>query len=326
MIKANSNSFQSVESYCRCCVCGRVFPQSAQRGAAIGTKMSCCGADEPAREQWPQPAVLKLLEVVTQQDTDSAEKLQFDAMLLCSAVEMIIEGILIGYLKATSALARPDELTFKNGRGVENLIRVYEEISGASMQDKFESLGAGDFMSDLRRLVSLRNELACNKDYAAKQAERSSVLSVRDWCLKYFSLLNNNLCQGVTRKKAVAKSEGKKKKSVLVVDDELVVLDFMCKIIKRHGLDYFGAATGMEGIRLFKENVPDCVLLDVALPDIDGLKVLKTIKEIDPSAVVHMVTGIGGEAIEKAAIRLGTTGYLLKPVDPGIVINIIKNI
>ena len=59
----------------------------------------------------------------------------------------------------------------------------------------------------------------------------------------------------------------------------------------------FGAATGREGIKLFKENSPDCVLLDIALPDMDGLSVLKEIRGINSSIAVHMVTGIGGEAI-----------------------------
>ena len=318
MIKRNPTTPQD-EFYCRFGACGMVFPETDWAGA----QSPCCGAVGVSRENWPPPAVLALLGTVSQQDLDSAAGLQTAAVVLCFAVEMTVENILIGLMKTASETEKTPDL--ESGRRIEKLISAYEKISGSTMAELFESLGEGNFMADIRQLSKLRDKLVREKDYPTSQAEKRAVLLVRDRCVKYFALLNNGLYSRTVVKKP-GNTDLQRKKSVLVVDDELFVLNFVCKLVKRQGLNVFGASTGTEGIRLFRENGPDCVLLDIALPDIDGLSVLKEMKEINPSAVVHMVTGIGGEAIERQAKKLGTSSYISKPINPDALINIIKNI
>jgi len=58
-------------------------------------------------------------------------------------------------------------------------------------------------MEDIAVLSQLRGKLVCNKDYPLRPAERRAMLSVRDWCVKYFVLLNNNLCSKGAKNKAV---------------------------------------------------------------------------------------------------------------------------
>jgi two-component system chemotaxis response regulator CheY len=302
--------------YRRCVSCGRILPHAEWKSTA--GQSPCCAAKGAACEEWPSDAALKLLEISHQQYPETTKKVQFIATFLCSAIEMMLESVLLWHIKASPKGGAKE---FKSGGGLAGLIKSYEEFSGSSMADRFETLGAGGFISDIHRLMELRSELAEEKGGPASRTSRMAVLSVREWCVKYFVLLNNSLCH-----RRAAKAAGPKKKSVLVIDDELVTLDFMSRLIKRQGLEYYGAATGTEGLRLFKENGPDCVLLDIALPDMDGLKVLKEMRGMNPSANVHMVTGISGEAIEKEAHKLGTKSYMTKPVDPDRVINIIKNI
>jgi len=327
MIEKIPNTSQT-HSYCRCGACGRILPEAEWAKAGVDTRTPCCGASGIEGEAWPSPAVTKLLETASCQDVDSPEQLQLAAVFLCFAVENIIESILIGRAKTPQGASRPSCPALENGRGFESLALAFEKVCGESLADRFENLGGGDFMTDISQLFTLRDKLAREPGYKARQSERKAVLAARYWCLKYFTLLNNNLCTKTAVKKAApaARPAAARTKSVLVVDDELVVLDFMCRLVRRQGLDVFGAATGLEGIKLFRENEPDCVLLDIALPDMDGLSVLKEIREINPAAVVHMVTGIGGEAIEKQAKKLGTRSYISKPIDPGVLIDIIKNI
>jgi len=319
----NNQTIPHYMPYCRCCACGRILPDAEWKNISVEKQTPCCGINGDSREIWPPLAVSTLLETASQADLDSPAKIQIAAVYLCFAVEMIIEDILISCSKIASRNNKESVYCPSKGRNLEDMMLAYEKLSGTSMANRFESLGAGDFMSDIRQLFCLREKIVQDKDYKAQQSEKRAVLSVQYWGLKYFSLLSNNLCSN-SMKKTPEKTLKKKVKSVLVVDDELVVLDFMCKLVKRHGLSVFSAATGTEGLKMFKENNPDCVLLDIALPDMDGLSVLKGIKDINPAAIVHMVTGIGGEAIEKQAGKLGATGYISKPVEPGILTEILN--
>lgn len=115
------------------------------------------------------------------------------------------------------------------------------------------------------------------------------------------------------------------KAKILVVDDEESILETVSGILEDEGYEVTTAASGKEGIRQFKETSPDVVLLDVWLPDTDGLDVLKAIKEdADPVSVI-MISGHSN--IEKAveAIKLGAYDFLEKPLSLEKVIIPINN-
>ncbi len=81
------------------------------------------------------------------------------------------------------------------------------------------------------------------------------------------------------------------KKKVLLVDDEYLIRYSLKKLIEQEGYEVFAAASEHEALRFFEERKPDVVILDIHLPDANGLVILKTIKEISPSAIVMMATG-----------------------------------
>ena len=101
---------------------------------------------------------------------------------------------------------------------------------------------------------------------------------------------------------------------VLVVDDEKNILESVRMVLNYEKYNVQVAGDGVGAIDLFKKFLPDIVLLDVKMPGLDGLKVLRTFKELNPTAEVIMISGHSGieEAVE--ASRLGAFDFLEKPI------------
>ena len=103
---------------------------------------------------------------------------------------------------------------------------------------------------------------------------------------------------------------------ILIVDDDLTVRDFLELFFKKKGYqDIQKAQTAKEGLELLEKNHIKLVLLDIRLPDMDGIEVLKKIKERKPGVGVIMITGFPEEAIAKEAMHKGAYDYIIKPFD-----------
>lgn len=103
---------------------------------------------------------------------------------------------------------------------------------------------------------------------------------------------------------------------ILIVDDEMIVRNFLAETLRRKGFEIFSAENGTKALALLKENVFDLVITDMNMPDLTGIDVLKKTKELSPSTIVVVITAFG--TIENAveAMRLGAFNYLLKPFSP----------
>jgi len=105
-----------------------------------------------------------------------------------------------------------------------------------------------------------------------------------------------------------------KGKTILLVEDESFAREYITRAIERKKYKVIGAAGGYEAIDLYQQHKPQCVILDIKLPDIDGKEVLKKLKQIDPQANVYFLSG-SEEIVSLAhAKSLGAAGYLTKPV------------
>jgi len=102
---------------------------------------------------------------------------------------------------------------------------------------------------------------------------------------------------------------------VLVVDDEEKVRKYMSRLLKNRGFNVDTAADGALALSLISEKDFDVVLLDVLMPGIDGITVLKEIKKTKPLIEVIMLTGNASVDTGIEGMRLGAFDYLLKPVD-----------
>jgi DNA-binding NtrC family response regulator len=100
-----------------------------------------------------------------------------------------------------------------------------------------------------------------------------------------------------------------------VVDDEPVVAKMLCAFLSRAGYETAAFPTGPAAIEALGQTRPLLVLLDLALPEMDGIEVLRRIREAAPEVVVIMVSGQGTVKAAVDAIRLGASDFLEKPVD-----------
>ena len=101
--------------------------------------------------------------------------------------------------------------------------------------------------------------------------------------------------------------------SVLVIDDEALTLRTISRGLVAEGFEVFTAASGEEGLKIFEEEKPDLTLLDIVLPGIDGVEVLRQIKAASPASIVVMMSAyhMVDRAVE--AMKLGAYDYLVKP-------------
>ena len=101
--------------------------------------------------------------------------------------------------------------------------------------------------------------------------------------------------------------------SVLVVDDEDLTLRTVSRGLRQEGFEVFTAASGEDALTVFAEEKPDLTLLDIVLPGIDGVEVLRRLKETNPAAIILMMSAyhMVDRAVE--AMKLGAYDYLIKP-------------
>lgn len=100
---------------------------------------------------------------------------------------------------------------------------------------------------------------------------------------------------------------------ILVVDDELGVRD-SCRLVLKDEYNVLTATNGQECLKIVEDQSPSAVLLDIRMPDIDGIEVLKQIREMKPHLPVVILTGVGTHRTAIEAIKLGAADFIVKPV------------
>ena len=109
--------------------------------------------------------------------------------------------------------------------------------------------------------------------------------------------------------------------SVIVIDDDKDTVSVMSELLELHGMDVIGKGyNGLEGVQLFDKLHPDVILLDLMMPQYDGLYALKKIREKDPIANVVIITANLPKSSKKEIESLNPTKILFKPVDINILI------
>lgn len=102
---------------------------------------------------------------------------------------------------------------------------------------------------------------------------------------------------------------------IMIIEDDSLVSRTLLSHLKKRGFEVKGAENGEEGLSIFREFQPDLVLLDVKLPDINGLDVLRQIKAEDQEAAVIIMTAFDDMRTTVEAVKAGAFEYLVKPLD-----------
>jgi two-component system response regulator AtoC len=103
-------------------------------------------------------------------------------------------------------------------------------------------------------------------------------------------------------------------RSILIVDDEIAVRESL-RVILKNDYEVFLAKNAEEAFLQIKEHSPEVILLDIILPDLDGLKVLEKIKQNKPEMRVIMITATKTVKTAMEAMKLGAYDYVTKPFD-----------
>ena len=102
---------------------------------------------------------------------------------------------------------------------------------------------------------------------------------------------------------------------VLIIDDEQIIRERVQKLLELDDYETFTAENGQKGLEIFLREEPEIALVDVKMPGMDGIEVLKRIKEKSNRTQVILITGHGGVDTAIQALREGAFGYLQKPID-----------
>jgi DNA-binding NtrC family response regulator len=100
---------------------------------------------------------------------------------------------------------------------------------------------------------------------------------------------------------------------ILIIDDDKLVTWSLSRDLQSDGCDITIAGDGKSGLTAFQQKQPDLVLLDLKLPDIDGLEILRTIKQENPDAIIIMMTAYATVQTAVDAVKIGAIDFIKKP-------------
>jgi len=114
---------------------------------------------------------------------------------------------------------------------------------------------------------------------------------------------------------------------ILLVDDTLFMRASIRQMLEKNGHEVAGeASNGLEAITKYVETKPDLVLMDITMPEMNGIDALEQIKLQDPKAKVVMCTAMGQQSMVAQAIEKGATSFIVKPFDQDRLLKTINSI
>ena len=116
-------------------------------------------------------------------------------------------------------------------------------------------------------------------------------------------------------------------KNILICDDAAFMRMMIKDILTKNGYNIAGEAeNGAKAVEKYNELKPDLVLMDITMPEMDGIQALKKIKETDPNASVIMCTAMGQQAMVIESIQSGAKDFIVKPFQADRVLEAVQKV
>ena len=116
-------------------------------------------------------------------------------------------------------------------------------------------------------------------------------------------------------------------KNILICDDAAFMRMMIKDILTKNGYNVVGEAeNGLKAVEKYSETKPDLVLMDITMPEMDGIQALKKIKELDSGATVIMCSAMGQQAMVIESIQAGAKDFIVKPFQADRVLEAVKKV
>lgn len=116
-------------------------------------------------------------------------------------------------------------------------------------------------------------------------------------------------------------------KNILLVDDAAFMRMMLKDILVKNGYNIVGEAeNGIQAIEKYKELKPDLTILDITMPEMDGIAAAKGIKEVDGEALIVMCSAMGQQSMVVESIQAGARDFIVKPFQPARVLEAVQKV
>ncbi len=116
-------------------------------------------------------------------------------------------------------------------------------------------------------------------------------------------------------------------KRILIVDDAAFMRMMIKDVLTKNGFEVVGEAeNGLKAIEKYKELSPNLVVMDITMPEVDGIQAVKEIKKMDPNAKIVMCSAMGQQAMVIEAIQAGARDFIVKPFQADRVIEAVRKV
>lgn len=116
-------------------------------------------------------------------------------------------------------------------------------------------------------------------------------------------------------------------KGILIVDDVAFMRMMLKDVLTKNGFEVIGEAeNGAVAIEKYKELAPRLVIMDITMPEVDGIQAVREIKKIDPNAKIVMCSAMGQQAMVIESIQAGALDFIVKPFQPERVIEAVNKV